>query len=82
MSRYQVVRGQDRDWLVVDQKSANHKVICVCRGWDAPDNAQYIVQALEAWEESLYKTFSVKSEKEGGSHRQRGEADGTDRSGP
>jgi hypothetical protein len=58
--RFFEVRGEERDeWLVLDGKRHPPRVICRCRGWNAPKNAALIVAALEAHNSELYSKFPL-----------------------
>lgn len=56
MPRYVELR-KEREWLVVDTKSMPFRVLCVCSGYDAPFNAQLIIEALEGHHNHLYSKF-------------------------
>jgi hypothetical protein len=43
--------------MIVDTKSIPHRVLAVCSGYDAPFNCQLIIEALEAFNTSLYTKF-------------------------
>ena len=58
--RFFEVMGEERDeWLVLDGKRHPPRVICRCRGWNAPKNAALIVAALEAHHSALYSKFPL-----------------------
>ena len=45
---FEVMGEESGEWLVLDGKRHPPRVICRCRGWNAPKNAALIVAALEA----------------------------------
>ena len=51
--RYQAIRGQSREWLIVDTKGNPPRVICTCQGWYA--NPDHICNALNAYDGALNK---------------------------
>ena len=58
--RFFEVRGEESgEWLVLDGKRHPPRVICRCRGWNAPKNAALIVAALEAHNSELYSKFPL-----------------------
>ena len=58
--RFFEVRGEESGvWLVLDGKRYPPRVICSCRGWNAPKNAALIVAALEAYSSELYLRFPL-----------------------
>ena len=58
--RFFEVRGEESgEWLVLDGKRHPPRVICRCRGWNAPKNAVLIVAALEAHHSELYSKFPL-----------------------
>ena len=58
--RFFEVRGEESgEWLVLDGKRHPPRVICRCRGWNAPKNAALIVAALEAHNSELYTKFPL-----------------------
>lgn len=58
--RFFEVRDEERgEWLVVDGKRHPPRVMCRCRGWNAPKNAALIVAALEAYNSELYSNFAL-----------------------
>lgn len=59
MPRFVELRGEKREWMIVDTKSIPHKVLCTCVGYDAPLNCQMIIEALEAYNLALYSKFLV-----------------------
>jgi hypothetical protein len=60
--RFFEVMGEERDeWLVLDGKRHPPRVICRCRGWNAPKNAALIVAALEAHHSQLHSKFPLNS---------------------
>lgn len=58
--RFVEVRGQDDEWMVVDLKGDDARVVCFCYGFKAPLNAQYICQALEQYHSTLYEAMGLK----------------------
>ena len=57
MPRYLELKNEKREWMIVDTKSIPHRVLAVCSGYDAPFNCQLIIEALEAFNTSLYTKF-------------------------
>jgi hypothetical protein len=58
--RFFEVRGEESgEWLVLDAKRRPPRVICSCRGWNAPKNAALIAAALEAHHSELYSKFPL-----------------------
>lgn len=57
MARFVEVRGQDNQWLVMDTKNDEHRILCICTGFKAPLNAEYICAALEAYHSELMQRF-------------------------
>jgi len=58
--RFFEVRGEESgEWLVLDGNRHPPRVICRCRGWNAPKNAALIVAALEAHNSELYSKFPL-----------------------
>ena len=58
--RFFEVRGEESGvWLVLDGKRYPPRVICSCRGWNAPKDAALIVAALEAYSSELYSRFPL-----------------------
>jgi hypothetical protein len=47
------------DWLVVDQNHDRMRVICECRGWEAPHNAEYVMTALNEYHDSLMSKLTL-----------------------
>jgi hypothetical protein len=62
MRRFVAVKGQDSDWHVIDLKSNTPRILCVCIGFKAPLNAEYICDALEAYHSDLYRRFNADGE--------------------
>ena len=54
---FEVMGEESGEWLVLDSKRHPPRVICRCRGWNAPKNAALIVAALEAHNSELYSKF-------------------------
>jgi hypothetical protein len=54
---FEVMGEESGEWLVLDSKRHPPRVICRCRGWNAPKNAALIVAALEAHHSELYSKF-------------------------
>jgi len=56
---FEVMGEESGEWLVLDGKRHPPRVICRCRGWNAPKNAALIVAALEAHHSELYSKFPI-----------------------
>jgi hypothetical protein len=56
---FEVMGEESGEWLVLDSKRHPPRVICRCRGWNAPKNAALIVAALEAHHSELYSKFPL-----------------------
>ena len=56
--RYREVVTENREWLILDTKGYPHRTICKCTGYDAPLNAEFICDALEAYHRELQDKFS------------------------
>ena len=56
---FEVMGEESGEWLVLDGKRHPPRVICRCRGWNAPKNAALIVAALEAHNSELYSKFPL-----------------------
>ena len=56
---FEVMGEESGEWLVLDGKRHPPRVICRCRGWNAPKNAALIVAALEAHHSELYSKFPL-----------------------
>ena len=56
---FEVMGEENGEWLVLDGKRRPPRVICRCRGWNAPKNAALIVAALEAHHSELYSKFPL-----------------------
>ena len=56
---FEVIGEESGEWLVLDGKRHPPRVICTCRGWNAPKNAALIVAALEAHHSELYSKFPL-----------------------
>jgi hypothetical protein len=56
---FEVMGEESGEWLVLDGKRHPPRVICRCRGWNAPKNAALIVAALEAHHSQLYSKFPL-----------------------
>ncbi len=56
--RFIEVKGENGDWMVLDTKGTA-RVLCVCTGFKAPLNAEYICNALEAYHTTLYDVMGV-----------------------
>jgi hypothetical protein len=56
---FEVAGEESGEWLVLDGKRRPPRVICRCRGWNAPKNAALIVAALEAHHSELYSKFPL-----------------------
>jgi len=56
---FEVMGEESGEWLVLDGKRHPPRVICRCRGWNAPKNAVLIVAALEAHHSDLYSKFPL-----------------------
>jgi hypothetical protein len=54
---FEVIGEESGEWLVLDGKRHPPRVICRCRGWNAPKNAALIVAALEAHHSELHSNF-------------------------
>ena len=52
--RYQTIRSESRDWLIVDTRGNPPRVICTCSGWHR-DNADFICDALNSYDKQLNK---------------------------
>jgi hypothetical protein len=50
--RFVTVRGQDRQWMVLDLNDEPRQ-LCICTGFKAPLNAEYIADALEYYHSDL-----------------------------
>ena len=60
---FEVMGEESGEWLVLDSKRHPPRVICRCRGWNAPKNAALIVAALEAHHSELYSKFPLDGSK-------------------
>jgi hypothetical protein len=60
---FEVIGEESGEWLVLDGKRHPPRVICRCRGWNAPKNAALIVAALEAHRSELYSKFPLDGSK-------------------
>ena len=56
---FEVIGEESGEWLVLDGKRHPPRVICRCRGWNAPKNAAMIVAALEAHHSELHSKFPL-----------------------
>ena len=56
---FEVMGEESGEWLVLDGKRHPPRVICRCRGWNAPKNAALIVAALEAHHSELHSKFPL-----------------------
>jgi len=56
---FEVIGEESGEWLVLDGKRHPPRVICRCRGWNAPKNAALIVAALEAHHSELHSKFPL-----------------------
>jgi hypothetical protein len=56
---FEVMGEESGEWLVLDGNRHPPRVICRCRGWNAPKNATLIVAALEAHNSELYSKFPL-----------------------
>jgi len=44
--RYITIRGENRDWFVVDMLTNPPRILCNCVGWYSSTNADRICEAL------------------------------------
>ena len=67
--RFFEVRGEKGgEWLVMDAKHSPPRVICRCKGWNAPKDAAMIVASLEAHNSELYSKFALGSAQQPAAH--------------
>ena len=58
-NRFQVIRGENKDWLVLDVKADPPHVVCRCEGWQGPNRAERVREALEDYNSRLYNKFEM-----------------------
>jgi hypothetical protein len=58
MPRFLETKGEKpNEWMVLDTKSIPFRVLCTCRGYEAPLNAKFLVEALNSYHAQLYSKF-------------------------
>ncbi len=57
-SRFVEVREND-EYLILDLQGPVPHVICRCKGWKAPLQAEYLCRALEAYHSALFSRLGM-----------------------